>query len=205
MDGASVVGSARGPGREEAGETSGLYSLRRADPSVRLAAVLFMLVLGYAYVFAFFMVKDWAGLTPARVSATYAPMRPVDASSLPEASSSSTQPLDLGGMTEETHRVDARLLVQDSHIHIMIYAIVGALQTLLILGLGWGAAWRNVVITAAFGAGALDFSGQWLVKAGLPGFSWLTIASGWLMAAVYVVVLTGTLRAAAAGGRGRAP
>jgi len=174
---------------------NGLYSLRKADGSVRLAAVLFMLVLGYAYIFAFLMVKDWAGLTPARVSATYAPQAAVDESTLPEASSSSTQPLDLGGMKEEAHHVDTKLLIQDSHIHIMIYAIVAALQTLLILGLEWGPIWRNTVITAAFGAGALDFSGQWLMKAGLPGFSFLTLASGWLMAGVYAVVLVGTLRA----------
>jgi len=138
----------------------GLYSLRKADASVRLAAVLFMLVLGYSYVFAFLMVKDWAGLTPARVSATYAPQQPVDPSALPETSRSSTRALDLGSMHEEAHHVDTSLLIQDSHIHIMIYAIVAALQTLLILGLDWGATWRNVVITAAFGAGALDFSGS---------------------------------------------
>jgi hypothetical protein len=98
-------------------------------------------------------------------------------------------------MKEEAHHVDTKLLIQDSHIHIMIYAIVAALQTLLILGLEWGPIWRNTVITAAFGAGALDFSGQWLMKAGLPGFSFLTLASGWLMAGVYAVVLVGTLRA----------
>ncbi len=174
----------------------GLYSLRRCDPSVRLAAVLFVAVLGYAYVFAFFMVKDWAGLTPDRVSATYAPSGQVDEAELPESSSSSTQPLDLGGMGEDMHHVDTRLLVQDSHIHIMIYAIVAALQTLLVLGLEWRAPWRNTVIVAAFGSGALDFSGQWLIKAGIPGFSYLTILSGWLMAATYVAVLLGVLRAA---------
>lgn len=174
----------------------GLYSLRRTDLSVRLAAVLFMLVLGFAYVFAFLMVKEWAGLTPARVSATYAPAEHVDEAALPEASRSSTQPLDLGRMPEEAHHIDTRLLIQDSHIHIMIYAIVAALQTLLVLGLEWSAAWRNTVITAAFGSGALDFAGQWLMKAGLPGFSWLTITAGWLMAGVYVVVLVGVLRAA---------
>ncbi len=175
---------------------NGLYSLRRADFSVRLAAVLFMPVLGYAYVFAFFMVKEWAGLTPARVSATYAPAVEVDEAALPEASESTTQPLDLGGMTEESHHVDTRLLIQDSHIHIMIYAIVAALQTLLVLGLEWRPGWRNTVILAAFGSGALDFSGQWLMKAGISGFSYLTILSGWLMAATYVVVLVGVLRAA---------
>ncbi len=182
---------------------NGLYSLRKMDVSVRLAAVLFMLVLGYAYVFAFLMVKEWAGLTPTRIEATYVPPPRVDASQLPEASKSSTQPLDLGTLKEEPHRVSTKLLIQDSHIHIMIYAIVAALQTLLILGLDWGAAWRNTVIVAAFGAGALDFSGQWLMKAGIGGFAWLTLASGWLMSAVYVVVLFGTLRAALTRDRSR--
>ena len=172
---------------------TGLYSLRRADVSVRLGAVLFMLVLGYAYFFAFLMVREWAGLTPSDVAATYVPsdmsgMRPV-------TSETSTQALDLGSMEPEHHVVDTGLLIQDSHIHIMIYAIVAALQTLIILGLEWGAGWRNAVITAAFGFGALDFSGQWLMKAGLGGFSWLTIASGWGMSLVYLTVLIGTLRA----------
>ena len=174
---------------------SGLYSLRRADFSVRLAAVLFMLVLGYAYSFAFLMVKEWAGLTPEQGAATYVPATDMEDIVLLEESQATTEALDFSSMEEMRHQVDTGLLIQDSHIHIMIYAIVAALQTLLILGLGWGAAWRNTVITAAFGSGALDFSGQWLVKAGIPGFSWLTIASGWLMSAVYVVVLVGTLRA----------
>jgi len=51
------------------------------------------------------------------------------------------------------------------------------------------------MIVAAFGFGALDFAGQWLMKAGLPGFAWLTICSGWGMALVYLVVLVGTIRA----------
>ena len=45
----------------------GLYSLRQADRSVKLGAVLFLLVLGYAYLFAFLMVKTWSGLTPTKV------------------------------------------------------------------------------------------------------------------------------------------
>ncbi len=175
---------------------NGLYRLRATDPSVRLAAVLFMALLGYAYVFAFLMVRDWAGLTPAQVSATYAPRESMRMDALPDASQSSTQPLDLGSMSGESHRVDTALLIQDSHIHIMIYAIVAALQTLLVLGLDWSATWRNTVIVGAFGSGALDFSGQWLMKAGFPGFAWLTIGSGWLMAAAYVAVFLGVLRAA---------
>jgi hypothetical protein len=180
---------------------NGLYSLRRTNASVRLAAVLFMLLLGYGYSFAFLMVRDWAGLTPSRVSRTYAPAEVMDESMMPEMSESSVQSLDLGAMPEEVHTVDTSLLIQDSHIHIMIYALIAAIETLLILGMDWTAWWRNTTITAAFGFGALDFAGQWLMKAGLGGFAWLTIASGWGMSAVYLVVLIGTLRAAFGSGR----
>lgn len=173
----------------------GLYSLRRADPSVKLATVLFLFVLGYAYVFAFLMVSHWAGLTPADVAATYAPKPMVMESQLAPQSESQTQPLNLSTMKEEKHTVDTQLLIQDSHIHILIYDIVAALQVLIILGLEWRPAWRNIVITAAFAAGALDFSGQWLIKAGVPGFAFLTIGAGWLMVAVYAAVSFGTLNA----------
>ena len=49
----------------------GLYSLRHANRSVKLGALLFLLVLGYAYVFAFLMVKTWAGLSPSQVQAAH--------------------------------------------------------------------------------------------------------------------------------------
>jgi hypothetical protein len=55
-----------------------LYSLRHANRSVKLAALLFLLVLGFAYGFAFLMVKTWSGLTPARVQATYVPAPGMD-------------------------------------------------------------------------------------------------------------------------------
>lgn len=185
----------------------GLYSLRRSDPSVKLGAVLFLLVLGYAYVFAFLMVAHWSGLTPNDVAATYVPHPRVEESTLGAASESETQALDLSTLTEEKHTVNTQLLIQDSHIHILMFAIVAALETLIILGLEWRAGWRNTVITAAFAAGALDFSGQWLMKAGLGGFSYLTIGAGWLMTAVYAVVLLGTFKAVLArdAGTGRIP
>ncbi|MFQ5690634.1 MAG: hypothetical protein ACE5HQ_10220 [Gemmatimonadota bacterium] len=174
---------------------TGLYSLRRADRSVKIGALLFLLLLGYSYIFAFLMVRDWAGLTPAQVGRTYVPEGSLDESALPAESRSETRPLDLSDVPEAKHTVDTRLLIQDSHIHIMIFAIVAALQTLIILGLEWPARFRDTVIVAAFAAGGLDFSGQWLMKAGLGGFAWLTIASGWLMTVVYLLVLGGTVRA----------
>lgn len=176
-------------------KTMGLYSLRDTNRSVRLAAVLFMLVLGCAYVFAFLMVKEFAGLTPEKVSATYAPAGSVDEAALPATSVSQTQPIDLSQLQEERHVVDTRLLIQDSHIHILMFALVAALQTLIILGLEWPAGWRDTVIVAAFASGGLDFFGQWLMKAGIGGFAWLTLVAGWTMVAVYLVTLAGTLRA----------
>ncbi|MFL5403323.1 MAG: hypothetical protein ACJ8BF_10960 [Gemmatimonadales bacterium] len=172
-----------------------LYRLRDAPRTVKLAAVLFLLVLGYSYVFAFLMVKTWSGLTPSQVAATYVPAPAMDISAMPAQSTSTEQPLNLGTVPEMKHTVDTNLLIQDSHIHIMIYAIVAALESLIIFGLGWPGWFRDLMIVAAFGFGALDFAGQWLMKAHLPGFAWLTIASGWGMALVYLIVLGGTLRA----------
>lgn len=175
----------------------GLYSLRRAERPVKLAALLFLLVLGYSYVFAFLMVKTWSGLTPAKVATTYAPAEHADEMHMTMESHATTQPLDLGQVPEMQHTVDTNLLIQDSHIHLMIYAIVAALLSLIIVGLDWPAWWRDTMIVAAFGFGALDFAGQWLMKFGLGGFAWLTILSGWGMALVYLIVLYSTVRAIA--------
>ena len=172
-----------------------LYSLRRADRSVKLAVSLFLIVLGCAYVFAFLMVRTWAGLTPDRIAATYAPARPVDERSLPTTSSARTELLDLDAMGDEhTHVVDTRLLIQDSHVHILLYGIVASLETLILFGIAWPPWWRDTVIVAAFASGLFDFCGQWLVKAGLPAFTWLIITSGWAMAAVYLIVAVGVVR-----------
>ena len=172
-----------------------LYSLRHSDRSVKLGAVLFLLVLGYAYLFAFLMVKTWSGLTPAKVAATYVPGPGMDEAHMSSQSHATTKPLDLGQMPEMQHTVDTNTLVQDSHIHLMIYAIVAGLLTLIILGLDWPAWWRDTVIVTAFATGALDFAGQWLMNFGLGGFAWLTLVSGWGMSLVYLIVLFSTVRA----------
>jgi hypothetical protein len=177
----------------------GLYSLRQADRSVKLGAVLFLLMLGYAYLFAFLMVKTWSGLTPAKVAATYVPTPGMDEMRMTKESHATTQPLDLDQMPEMQHTVDTNTLVQDSHIHVMIYAIVAGLLTLIILGLDWPPWWRDTVIVTAFATGALDFAGQWLMKFGLGGFAWLTLASGWGMSLVYLAVLYSTVRAVLSG------
>jgi hypothetical protein len=153
-----------------------------------------MLLLGYGYIFAFLMVREYTGLTPSDVRDTFVPVS-VDETNLPIESSSQSIPLDLSQMDATSHRIDTILLIQDSHVHLVMFAVLAALQTLIVLGLGWPAWWRDTVIVAAFASAALDFSGQWLMKAGLGGFAWLTLLSGWTMMAVYLVVLAGTTRA----------
>src|SRR5262249_7813448 len=111
----------------------GLYSLRAANRSVKLGAMLFLLVLGYAYGFAFLLVKTWSALTRVRVQATYVPAPGMNEMQMPAQSRATTQPLDLGKVPEMQHTVDTELLIQDSHIHIMIYAIVAALLSVIIL------------------------------------------------------------------------
>jgi hypothetical protein len=173
----------------------GLYSLRHSNRSVKLGAILFLLVLGCAYMFAFLMVKTWSGLTPSKVAATYVPAPAMDEMHMSAESHATTAPLDLGRMPDMQHTVDTNTLVQDSHIHVMMYAIVAGLLTLIILGLDWPAWWRDTVIVTAFASGVLDFAGQWLMKFGLGGFAWLTLVSGWGMSLVYLVVLYSTVRA----------
>jgi hypothetical protein len=173
----------------------GLYSLRHANRSVKLAALLFLLVMGYAYSFAFLMVKTWSGLTPTRVQATYVPKPGMNEMQMSTESHATTQPLDLGKVPEMQHTVDTNLLIQDSHIHVMLYAIVAGLLTLIIVGLDWPPWWRDTIIVLNFGFGVLDFVGQWLMNRGLGGFAVLTILSGWGMSLVYLIVLYSTIRA----------
>ena len=176
----------------------GLYSLRAADRSVRIGALLFMLLLGYGYIFAFLMVREYKGLTPEGIRDTFLPPTRLDEATLPEESTSRSIPLDFDEMLEAAHQIDTDLLIQDSHVHLIMFSVLAALQTLIILGLGWPAWWRDTVIVASFASAALDFTGQWLVKAGLGDLAWLTLASGWTMMAIYVMVLVGTTRAALA-------
>ena len=136
----------------------GLYSLGEADRSVRIGALLFMLLLGYGYIFAFLMVREYAGLTPVDVRNTFVPTT-VDETTLPDESNSRSIPLDFDQMQNPPHQIDTQLLIQDSHVHLVMFAVLAALQTLIVLGLGWPAWWRDSVIVAAFASAALDFSG----------------------------------------------
>ena len=55
---------------------------------------------------------------------------------MPDESSSRSTPLNFDEMQETAHKIDTNLLIQDSHVHLMMFAVLAALQTLIVLGLG---------------------------------------------------------------------
>ena len=173
-----------------------LYDLRVQNRSVKLGVLLFLLMLGYGYSFAFLMVRTYAGLSPAEVQATYVPE---DARAAFGAGGGGEVPLDFDALDREKHTVDRNLLIQDSHVHILMFAVIAGFLTLIILGQGWPGWFTDAMIGGAFGFGMLDFAGQWLMHAGRGGFAYLTMISGWGMSLVYLVVLISTIRILFAG------
>ena len=111
--------------------------------------------------------KTGPGLTPDKVQATYVPPPAVTESGMPDTSMSMTQPLDLGKVTGDAahgghaaagagqpyphHDLRDRGGTGDAD-HPGAGLVPGGSGTLMILG--------------AFGFGALDFAGQWLMKFG---------------------------------------
>ncbi len=172
----------------------GLYRLRDLDVSARLAVTLFLAMIGIGYVFSILMVTLWVGLGTDDVVKAYAPQPMVMEMGLPETSHATEQPIDITKMEPEVHVIDTRLLIQDTHVHIPMYALIALALSGMLLGVGWRPFWRNVWITLAFAGGTLDFAGQWLVKAGAHWLAFLTLAGGWTMAVTYLVVVIGATR-----------
>jgi uncharacterized membrane protein YgdD (TMEM256/DUF423 family) len=166
----------------------GLYRLRDLDVSARVAVSLFLAMIGIAYVFSILMVTIWVGLGTGDVVKAYSKQPMVMEMELPETSHATEQPIDIAKMKPEVHVIDTNLLVQDTHVHIPMYAVIALALSGILLGTGWKPFWRNAWIALAFAGGTVDFAGQWLVKAGLPWLAFLTPLGGWTMAATYLVV-----------------
>jgi len=166
------------------------WQLRDSDSSVKLLVTLFLLMLGIGYVFAFLMVTEWVGLTPVEVIRVYQEPKSGEGipTERPEESQVTVQPIDLAELEGAQYNVDTRLLIQDSHVHIVIYSLTAGLLSVIALGLSFPTALRNGIILSAFAGGTLDFAGLWLIKGGLPIASVLTLLGGWMMAAVYLVI-----------------
>ncbi|MGD8866496.1 MAG: hypothetical protein PVI01_02685 [Gemmatimonadales bacterium] len=164
-----------------------LYSLASAPPAARWAVTLYLGLLGTAYAFGLLMVVLWAGLTPQQLARTYREPKAGVAGERPQVSE---RPIDLSQAVagEEVHQIDTRLLVQDTHVHVPVYALIALSLSGIALGLSWRPRFQLVLVFALFSGPVLDFLGMWLTKLVADGFAYLTLLGGWLMAAAYLVV-----------------
>ena len=170
-----------------------VYSLASAPPAVRWVVTLYLALLGIAYVFGLMMVVLWAGLTPQQLARTYREPKAGVAGEQPQVSE---RPIDLSQALarEEVHQIDTRLLVQDTHVHVPVYALIALSLSGIALGLSWRPRFQLVLVFAVFGGPVLDFLGMWLTKFVADGFAYLTLLGGWLMAAVYLIVSVTAIR-----------
>jgi hypothetical protein len=163
-----------------------LYRLAAAPAAARWAVTLFLATLGVAYTFGFLMVTLWVGLTPAELATTYRK----EAGVAGEEAEVSERPIDLEAVLreEEVHRIDTQLLIQDTHVHVPVYALIALSLSAIALGLNWRRGLDIVVVFGLFSGPIFDFAGMWLTKLVADGFAYLTLLGGWLMAASYLAV-----------------
>lgn len=178
---------------------------------VRLAATLFLLLLGVADLFGAWEVANFSAFSPSGVAATVTPagqhsmaaggsmegMRSMKGmGSMARPSSSSEEPVDLAALNRPKHTISRDLLVQDTHVHIPSYALTAAALALVAFGLALSSRLRVAIVLLAFGAPLADFTGLWgahLVPAAGTFFGGLAVAGGFAMGLAYLIVLWTTL------------
>ncbi|PYP15153.1 MAG: hypothetical protein DMD54_12610 [Gemmatimonadetes bacterium] len=167
-----------------------LYDLRQSDVRVRWLVTLLLATLGTSYLFGAWMVGLYAGYSPRKVAETYGPAgeMPMTMQMPPETTLVTERPISMAEMGEEQHHVDLDLLVQDTHVHMPMYAVIAACLSVIVLGLSIPR-WAGLsIIALLFAAPWLDFAGMWLTKLASPGFAIVALAGGWAMALGYVIV-----------------
>ena len=175
---------------------------------VRLAATLFLLLIGLADLFGAWEVKNFSAFTPGGVAASLAPGglensgmakhdMPMSGHEGHDMSAmSGEKPISLETLDKPRHHIDRDLLVQDSHVHIPAYAMTAAFLILIVFGLRLSSRTRALLVVLAFAAPFLDFLGLWTAhmsrSAGFAG-GLLAVGGGFLMGFVYLIVLVSTL------------
>ena len=163
---------------------------------VRLAATLFLLLLGGADLFAAWEVANFAPFTPAGTAATVAPQEEHAVTTCEHCGMAMEHPVDLASLDRPRHVINRELLVQDTHVHVPAYALTAAALSLIVFGLRLSSRLRSAAVLLAFAAPGLDFAGLWgahlMPRSGL-FFGGLTVAGGFTMGLVYAFVLLVTL------------
>lgn len=167
-----------------------LYDLRHSDLRVRWLVTLLLATLGTSYLFGAWMVSLYAGFSTTKVAQTYgaAGEAVMSMQMPPETTLVSERPVSMAEMGEEMHHVDRDLLIQDTHVHMPMYAVIAAALSVIVLGLAISRTAGLALITLLFAAPWLDFAGMWLTKLASPGFAIVTLAGGWAMALGYTIV-----------------
>src|SRR2546427_646185 len=107
------------------GEAIMLYDLRRADVRVKWLVTGLLATLGLSYVFGAAMVALYAGFTPQSVAATYAGAE-MSMPMPPETTMVVQRPISMADFAgPEVHTVDTKLLIQDTHVHVPMYGLIG--------------------------------------------------------------------------------
>lgn len=167
--------------------------LPQAPFEVRLAATLFLLLLGVADLFGAWEVKNFADFTPRGVAATVKadegrPMAMCEHCS----SMAAEREVDLATLDRPRHTIGRDLLVQDTHVHVPAYALTALALSLIVFGLALGSGARSAIVLLAFAAPFADFVGLWGAqlwpRQGLL-FGGLTVAGGFSMGLAYLAVL----------------
>lgn len=171
--------------------------LREAPFEVRLAATLFLLLLGVADFFGAWQVRNFSAFSPKGVAATVAPEAHTEMTmACCTTSAAEEKPIDLGMLDHPHHQINRELLVQDTHVHVPVYALTAILLSAVVFGLDLSSRGRTILVLVAFAAPFLDFTGLWgahLFPARGALFGGLAVAGGFAMGIVYFIVLLFTL------------
>ncbi len=171
--------------------------LPQAPFEVRLAATLFLLLLGVADLFGAWEVRNFADFTPRGVAATFGRQEAPPMAMCEHCGSRATErAVDLAALDQPRHTIDRDLLVQDTHVHVPAYALTALALSLIVFGLALRSAARSAVVALAFAAPFADFAGLWgaqLWPRHGPLFGGLAVAGGFAMGLAYLVVLVFTL------------
>lgn len=97
-------------------------------------------------------------------------------------------PISLEDIREMPHKVDLKLLLQDTHVHIFSHGVLNLLLGCLILLTQIQEKWKVILIPLPFLGGVLDFGGMFLVKYVADGFAYLIIFAGALSGICFIIV-----------------
>jgi len=169
--------------------------LRGSALEVRLAATLFLLLLGVADIFGAWQVKDFGAFNAKGIARNLASSS-MHGSMHMHHEMSSERPVDIEELNETSHHVDRDLLVQDTHVHVPVYAMTAALLALLVFALELSSPARVGLISLLFSAPAIDFAGLWGAHL-YPNhgifFGYWVLIGGYAMGIAYLIIFVLTL------------